>query len=526
MVFLLIVAPATGLPQAGGEISSILPVSLGEPEGCMYSNGRKLNDGSYPASLIVVGDVACPGTDGLPYLWQNNQWAPLPLPDGGYSFGYAESVSENLGDAPAFTVSLLNSGGWESWVVGPDSAMSRLVVPEGSSQVGNAVISADGNYVVGTSHYSQAPSRRAMRWAKNGNDWSAPQDLGIGHVVATTENGGLVVGNSLGGWDGEWCNNGPWVWTDDGNGGSRVDLAADAQAHDVTHDGSMIVGCRQKPCDPGKACATFPAPVYWIRQNDQWTRYDLEALDGVDSEAVAVAIVGGMPIILGYGYTNQQGGILRAVVWMPQADGSYGAPLRLEALGGNFQSFSYPVDINRQGMILGWSEPEPFTYPPPVIWSLFGSLPFQMNAGLSDAWWNPTTDGQGFVIIVWENIKSVFLAWFTYDTERPDQGSPATVGEAGHRWLTAEGNYTDNRAELTIYLSEGGVFDSGEPPPTTVADGTMVIEFDNCLSGTVSYDIPSAGLMGVVPIQRIAHDHVAHCETASTRAQMRLADRR
>ena len=159
MVFLLIVAPATGLPQAGGEISSILPVSLGEPEGCMYSNGRKLNDGSYPASLIVVGDVACPGTDGLPYLWQNNQWAPLPLPDGGYSFGYAESVSENLGDAPAFTVSLLNSGGWESWVVGPDSAMSRLVVPEGSSQVGNAVISADGNYVVGTSHYSQAPSR-------------------------------------------------------------------------------------------------------------------------------------------------------------------------------------------------------------------------------------------------------------------------------------------------------------------------------------------------------------------------------
>jgi uncharacterized membrane protein len=522
LLFLLLLnaALANGPLQSGSVADGLVPVSLGEPTGCFFATGRMLNDGVYPDTLIVTGDALCPGFDSLPYVWQDNQWSKLELPDGGYTSGYAESVSDAPGGGPAFTVQLLNSDGWDAWVIGPGSAMSQLALLDGTSHIDKAVISADGNFVVGSNSANQQAVPRAVRWAKDGGDWLPPQDLGRGQAVATTADGSIVVGNNLG-W-GAGCDGGAWVWTDDGNGGSRIELTAEGQAKDITHDGSMIVGCRQKPCDPATGCATYPAPVYWSRQDGQWVQQDLEALDGVDSEAVAVAIVGGYPVILGYGFTNQQGGIMRVVVWIPEPDGTYGLPLRLEALGGNFESWSWPHDINRQGFVLGWSEVEPFGAAPPVLWSLLEQLPFQMNAGLSDAWYNPATGGQGFAIIVWENIRFVFLAWFTYDTERPDPGMRATVGEAGHRWLTAEGHYTDNRAELTVYLSEGGVFDFGDPAPVSVADGTMVIEFDNCLSGTVSYEIPSAGVMGVVPIQRITHDHVAHCETAAAEGQMRL----
>jgi len=33
------------------------------------------------------------------------------------------------------------------------------------------------------------------------------------------------------------------------------------------------------------------------------------------------------------------------------------------------------------------------------------------------------------------------MAWFTHDTERPDTGVEAILGEPGHRWLTAQGPY-------------------------------------------------------------------------------------
>ncbi len=65
--------------------------------------------------------------------------------------------------------------------------------------------------------------------------------------------------------------------------------------------------------------------------------------------------------------------------------------------------------------------------------------PIVINAAMSDAWFFPDTSGQGFFIIVWEDQKLVFLAWFTYDTERPPAEVIAMLGEPGHRWLTALG---------------------------------------------------------------------------------------
>jgi glucose/arabinose dehydrogenase len=138
---------------------------------------------------------------------------------------------------------------------------------------------------------------------------------------------------------------------------------------------------------------------------------------------------------------------------------------------------------------------------------------FQINSGLNDAWFNPETPGQGFLMTVFPEAKLVFLAWFTYDVERPPADVVALLGEPGHRWLTAQGAYDGDTATLDINVSSGGVFDSAVPvvgPPEQ--DGTMTITWSGCNSAVLSYGITSLGLAGEIPLQRIVTDNVALCQ--------------
>jgi plastocyanin len=145
---------------------------------------------------------------------------------------------------------------------------------------------------------------------------------------------------------------------------------------------------------------------------------------------------------------------------------------------------------------------------------------FLINAGISDAWYNPATNGQGFFIIVWEDIEQIFLSWFTFETERPPANVAAVLGEPGHRWLTALGPYLGDTATLDIYMTEGGVFDSANPPAEDAVDvGNITITWTDCNVGELSYDMPSLGLSGDIPIQRLVSDNVAACEAAQPAAQ-------
>ena len=135
----------------------------------------------------------------------------------------------------------------------------------------------------------------------------------------------------------------------------------------------------------------------------------------------------------------------------------------------------------------------------------------EINAGLNDAWFNPEFSGQGFFIIVFPDIRQVFLSWFTYDTERPPPDAIAQLGEPGHRWITAQGSYFGNGAELTAYLSKGGVFDASVPGPELQEYGEILLEFSNCNEGTVMYRFPAIGREGVVLIERIVLDNVSLC---------------
>ena len=141
---------------------------------------------------------------------------------------------------------------------------------------------------------------------------------------------------------------------------------------------------------------------------------------------------------------------------------------------------------------------------------------FVINAGLNDAWYDPATNGQGVLLTVFPDRKEMFLAWFTYDTERPAEGVEAGLGEPGHRWLTAQGPYDGPTATLTVYSTEGGVFDSPEPAAVSAPVGTMTVEFADCYEGLITYDITAAGVSGEIPIERITNDNTALCETLST----------
>ena len=90
----------------------------------------------------------------------------------------------------------------------------------------------------------------------------------------------------------------------------------------------------------------------------------------------------------------------------------------------------------------------------------------------------------------------------------------AQLGGPGQRWLTAQGPYDGQVAEMTIFVTTGGVFDSAQPPITTdqEGDGTLTIEFSDCENGLVNYEITSLGISGNIPIQRTTLDNVALCE--------------
>lgn len=139
--------------------------------------------------------------------------------------------------------------------------------------------------------------------------------------------------------------------------------------------------------------------------------------------------------------------------------------------------------------------------------------PFRINRGLAGAWFDIATPGQGFFIDVYDNTNDLFAGWYTYELQRPVDGT-ATLGEPGHRWLTALGTFDGARAELDVYLAEGGAFDAPDPPiqqPQTQV-GTMTIEFENCVSGTVDYDLDIPPVSGQIPIRPLTAQHVESCE--------------
>jgi len=132
---------------------------------------------------------------------------------------------------------------------------------------------------------------------------------------------------------------------------------------------------------------------------------------------------------------------------------------------------------------------------------------FEINAGHSGAWFNPDTSGQGQLIDVEPEGQFMFVSWFTYTDEASDHPFE-------QRWLTAQGNYSGNTAELDLWETLGGRFDDPQEVTNTQI-GEVTLSFTNCGQGQMTYSIDGEELQGEFPMTRVIPGSGNVCEELS-----------
>ena len=124
---------------------------------------------------------------------------------------------------------------------------------------------------------------------------------------------------------------------------------------------------------------------------------------------------------------------------------------------------------------------------------------FSINSGLSGNWFNPQTPGQGIIIDVIPSRSMLAIGWYTFEL----QGA-LSIGSTDQRWFTALGGYSGPRAELTIYNTRGGAFNSAQPAQTQAA-GFATLVFEDCSRASLEYSI-EGGHSGEIDLVRLSPD--------------------
>jgi len=129
---------------------------------------------------------------------------------------------------------------------------------------------------------------------------------------------------------------------------------------------------------------------------------------------------------------------------------------------------------------------------------------FQINAGHAGAWFNPDTSGQGQFIDVEPETQFMFISWFTYTDAASDHPFE-------QRWLTAQGNYSGNTAELDLWETLGGRFDDPQAV-TNTRIGEVTLSFGDCRHGKMTYSFDEEELQGEFPLLRVIDGSDNVCE--------------
>ncbi len=135
---------------------------------------------------------------------------------------------------------------------------------------------------------------------------------------------------------------------------------------------------------------------------------------------------------------------------------------------------------------------------------------FEINQGVSGAWFYPVTSGSGLLLDVNPDSAFFFAAWFTYAND--SEGADGST-----RWYTASGDYQGNAVDAMLFQSSGGRFDD-EAAVDTVPVGTMRFEFSGCNAATVTYAF-DAGDTGEFPIERVIPGTEALCQALAPVAE-------
>jgi hypothetical protein len=118
--------------------------------------------------------------------------------------------------------------------------------------------------------------------------------------------------------------------------------------------------------------------------------------------------------------------------------------------------------------------------------------------GLTGAWYNAATGGQGFLIEAYKDLNGagkgyLALGWYTFDVS----------AAGGQRWYTLQGpaNSGDASSAMTIYAATGGNFNA-LPKITATPVGSATLSFADCATGTLNFNF-NDGRAGSIPLTRI-----------------------
>lgn len=152
-----------------------------------------------------------------------------------------------------------------------------------------------------------------------------------------------------------------------------------------------------------------------------------------------------------------------------------------------------------------------------VVDELASPPQFAINEGLSGAWFNPATPGQGLSVDVIAQLSVIFLGWFSYGA-----GGPTGRPQDEHAWITAQGSFEPGAGAATLdaYLTTGGRFDD-PAPATTRRIGQVDVTFSDCDHGSLRYAFDD-GRSGEFPLQRIASRPGCVSRVGDTAARKRL----
>ena len=155
--------------------------------------------------------------------------------------------------------------------------------------------------------------------------------------------------------------------------------------------------------------------------------------------------------------------------------------------------------------------------------------PLVLNSGLNGAWFNPETSGQGILMEYLpkssaEEQDIAFMAWFTYDSEEPNENETTQVGAPGQRWLTGIGDANHELKSITfeITITSGGLFDNTQTVTHATGKGTMTITFEDCLNATATYTLTNSGFTGSFPLVRISPANENLCNRLSAESNIAL----
>jgi len=523
-------------------------------------DGEAANDASgYSVSLSADGQrlaIGAPWNDGngedsghvRVYEWSGSDWAQLG----------ADIDGEAAGDVSGATVSVSADG--RRLVIGAsgndgngvDSGHVRVYEWSGTdwTQLGADIdgkaanehlgidvsISSDGNrvaiaanaddeawYKVGLVRVYQWMN---AEWVQIGTDIRGEQEFDLfGGGLALSSDGNRFAAGAIqnDGINGSWSGQArafQWSGTNWVQIGSDIDGEAAFDHSGITSlsaDGNRLaIGAIMN--DGGGELSGHVRVYQWT--GDTWAQLgaDLDGAEVLDhfGSAVSLSADGGRLTIGAYGSENNAG-LVRVYEWSGTAWVQLGNGIVGEAEGDESgEALSLSSNGNRVAIGVFRNDGNGTDSGHVRVFDLSMIKKSQINAGMNDAWYNPVTSGQGFFINVFPDLRFISLAWFTYDTEFPPVDATANLGDPGHRWLTALGPIDGNRALMYIEMTSGGIFDtpteiSRTDPPGS--DGTLLLTFDSCNSGTIEYDIPSINRHGIVPIQRVASDNIVLCET-------------